>query len=308
MDKVVWQKHQGVSLGCVNDYNVIDCEACGFRHIVPIPSDEQLAVIYREEYYSKDKPDYFESSRRDFDWWRMVYRERYQTFESLLPEDHRRVIDVGSGPGFFLLEGKERGWQPQGIEPSRQAAEHARDLGIPVVNDFLSSTTMGQLPPSHVIHLSNVMEHIPNPIELLRICHRLLLDNGLLAVVVPNDFNPFQQALLDACDFQPWWISPPHHINYFDFDSLQGLLERSGFEIVLRESTFPIDLFLLMGDNYVGNDSVGRACHERRMRFEFNLETAGLSGVKRSLYQAMAQNNIGREIFFVARKVRLADE
>jgi len=47
-----------------------------------------------------------------------------------LPSGSRRILDVGSGPGYFLLHGKNRGWQTLGIEPSKQAAEHGRKLGL----------------------------------------------------------------------------------------------------------------------------------------------------------------------------------
>ena len=51
-----------------------------------------------------------------------------------------------------------------------------------------------------------------------------------------------------------------------------------------------------MGDNYVGNDELGRQCHSKRKMFEYNLNESGLSHVKRQLYQTIAQFGIGREV------------
>jgi 2-polyprenyl-3-methyl-5-hydroxy-6-metoxy-1,4-benzoquinol methylase len=108
-----------------------------------------------------------------------------------------------------------------------------------------------------VVHMSEVLEHIPDPRGILQIARSLLAPEGLICVVAPNGYNPFQYALRTACGYQPWWVAPPHHINYFDFDSLSQLLLNGGFEVVLKEAIFTIDMFLLMGDNYIGKDALG---------------------------------------------------
>lgn len=298
-----WQNHQGFLLDSVNGFDVIECEACRFKHIVPIPTQAELEAVYRQEYYSVEKPLYLERHREDLEWWNLVYSERYDTFEKLLSPDRRRILDVGSGPGFFLLHGQRRGWHTLGIEPSAQAVAHSRQLGLRIVEDFLTEQTAMQLGKFDVVHMSEVMEHIPDPAGMLRMAHSLITPGGLLCVVAPNDYNPFQHALRLVCGYQSWWVAPPHHINYFDFDSLDRLLTRCGFESSLREATFPIDLFLLMGDNYVGNDAVGRQCHGRRKRLEQNLDRAGLREVKRSLYRALAARGIGREVVLFGRVV-----
>jgi hypothetical protein len=137
---------------------------------------------------------------------------------------------------------------------------------------------------------------------MLDIARSLLAAEGLVCVVAPNDYSPLQQALRSVCGYRPWWVAPPHHVNYFDFDSLERLLSSCGFQMMLREATFPIDMFLLMGDNYVDNSVLGRQCHAKRKLFEQNLALAGLGGVKRRLYQTLAESGIGREVLAVARK------
>jgi len=297
-----WQSHKGVVLDSVKGFDVIECETCGFKHIVPIPTPEELQAVYRQEYYSVEKPLYLERVREDLDWWNLVYSERYDTFEELLRPYRRRILDVGSGPGFFLQHGKERGWQTLGIEPSTQAAAHSRELGLEIVEDFLTEETVDELGTVDVVHMSEVLEHIPDPRGMLKIVKDLLAPGGLICVVVPNDYNPFQYALREVCGYEPWWVAPPHHINYFDFNSLSQLFENCGFKVVLSEATFPIDMFLLMGDNYVGNDALGRQCHAKRKAFEQNLTAAGLSVMKRQLYQAFAAIGIGREVTVFAEK------
>lgn len=76
-----------------------------------------------------------------------------------------------------------------------------------------------------------------------------------------------------------------------------------GFHVFLKTATFPMEVFLLMGDNYVGNDALGRACHSRRRNLELNLKLGGFEAPKRALYTILAEHGIGREIVMIARKI-----
>jgi len=301
-DIKIWQEHKGVILDNVNGFDVIECQKCSFKHIIPIPTEEELKTIYRHIYYTEDKPLYLERIREDLEWWNTVYSELYESFEEFLPPDRRSILDVGSGPGFFLLHGKKRGWKTMGIELSARAVEHSRNLGLNILEDFFTEQTAKRLDHVDVIHMSEVLEHIPNPRTLLAISRNLLNAGGLISIIVPNDYNPFQYVLRKSCGYKPWWVAPPHHINYFDFSSLSKLLSSLDFEILSQQATFPIDLFLLMGDNYVGNDDTVYQCHKKRMNFELNLYKANMSKVKKQFYKDLAKNGIGREIQIIAIK------
>jgi SAM-dependent methyltransferase len=297
-----WEGHSGKLIESKNGFEVIECSCCEFKHTIPIPSEKELREIYSNEYYTTEKPLYIERNLEDQEWWRVVYDARLNLFEKLLPQDRREILEIGSGPGFFLKRAIQRGWSGIGFEPSTKAADHARGLGLEIRNEFLSEDAAADLKSFDVIYLNEVLEHIPKPLEMLQLAERLLAPGGLLCVIVPNDYNPLQQALRRVSDFPSWWVAPPHHINYFDVSSIKGLVRKTGTRIVNTEATFPIDLFLLMGDNYVGNDELGRQCHGKRKTLEINLEKAGLSEMKRSLYQFLAEQGIGREIQVVGQK------
>lgn len=300
-----WEGHAGPVLDCVGTFDVISCEACGFRHVVPIPSEKELAQRYRNEYYSVDRPLYIQRTIEDLDWWNLAYSDRFDDLEMHLPAPRRRILDIGSGPGYFLLHGKARGWTVVGIEPSVQAYAHSVSLGLEVRNEFLTDENAASLGTFDAIHMSEVLEHLPDPRAMLRRAWRMLEPEGLLYISLPNDYSPFQLAL-KTCGYSPWWVAPPHHINYFDRASLSATLECYGFEVVKVDATFPIDAFLLMGINYVNDDTVGRRCHAWRKTFELNLARAGLNALKRELYQRAGELGIGRELLMIGRKPRPA--
>jgi len=64
-----------------------------------------------------------------------------------------------------------------------------------------------------------------------------------------------------------------------------------------------MELFLLMGINYVDEPRLGRECHERRKRLETTLNKAGYSDVRRKLLRSFAQNGLGRDVVVYARRV-----
>ena len=299
-----WSGHKGEVLSCCNGFDVIDCQNCGFAHIIPIPTVDELERVYKHDYYEEEKPLYLERYLEDIDWWNSTYTHRYETLERLMPDKMRDILDIGTGPGYFLLNGKKRGWNVRGIEPSIKAFEHSCSLGLDVKQGFFLEETARDLGMYDVINLGLVLEHIPDPTGMLRLINKQLNNDGIVCIVVPNDFNPFQLLLRDHLNFKPWWVAPPHHINYFNFKSLGGLLENCGFSVVHQESTFPIDLFLLMGENYIERDELGRKCHTKRMNFERSMRENGAGELLERLYTDFAKQGIGREIVMYAKKVR----
>lgn len=295
--------HSGERLLEKDGFEIIDCRTCGFAHAMPLPSPEEMKHSYRHEYYSAEKPLYIQRYEEDRDWWMMTYGRRLEQIATFLPPDRRRILEVGSGPGLFLQRARQLGWSPLGIEPSRQAAAHTRSLGCEVVEEFLDADLARRLGTFDALHCAEVLEHIPDPAAMLDLLNSLLSPGGVLCLSVPNDFNPIQDVLIKARSFAPWWVAPPHHLNYFSHASLEALVRKHRFEAALITSTFPIDIFLLMGDNYVGNDEVGRASHGRRVAFEFALEDAGRADLRAKLYESCARLGIGREVILLARKV-----
>jgi 2-polyprenyl-3-methyl-5-hydroxy-6-metoxy-1,4-benzoquinol methylase len=152
------------------------------------------------------------------------------------------------------------------------------------------------------VHMSEVLEHVPDPRAALRRVVDLLRPRGVVCVVVPNDYNVLQAAIRSYAGEQPWWLAPPHHINYFTVKSIYNLLSAVGFRIVDLFTTFPMEFFLLAGAHYIDDPAVGRHCHALRKVFEINMELAGLGTAKRQLYRALANHGVGRDIVIFGRK------
>jgi len=292
-------EHTGAVIDSKEGFDIIECETCGFKHVVPIPTPEELNNLYKKEFYSTEKPNYFKDVEEDLEWWEHTYHNFYHLLEKHCPTNSRRLLEIGSGPGYFLKSGKELGWDVLGFEPSKQAAEYSKTLGVNVVNDFFNETNADRYGTFDVVYMKTVIEHLPDPVALLKSIKSVLKPNGIICIISPNEYNPLQ-LILREMGHEPWWVAPPQHINYFDFKSIKKLLEKIGFDILESTATFPMEFFLLAGENYVGNDELGRKCHFKRKIFEMNLYKLGSEQLN-LIYKSLADNGIGREFVVIGR-------
>lgn len=134
------------------------------------------------------------------------------------------LLDVGCGNGDFLDFARRAGWQVMGVEPDPQAAETARGRGLDVRPGGIE-VLAGASAAVDVITLSHVIEHVHEPQQMLRACHRLLKPGGFLWLETPN---------LDSLGhrvYGPAWrgLEPPRHLVLFTWGSLAKALEAAGF-------------------------------------------------------------------------------
>lgn len=143
LDKNRGKKHSGGLVEIKQNFKVINCRPCGFKHVIPNPSDEELKKLYGENFYTHEKPNYYKYVEEDLNWWMMTYRNYYRLFEKYTRG--RRLLDIGSGPGYFLKCGKDMGWDVVGVEPSLSAYKYSSKLGVKVINGFLAMTNLRKL-------------------------------------------------------------------------------------------------------------------------------------------------------------------
>jgi hypothetical protein len=120
---------------------------------------------------------------------------------------------------------------------------------------------------------------------------------GLICIRVPNDFTEIQLSAQKHLNKKEWWIAVPDHINYFDFQSLHHLLEAAGFEVFYSQGDFPMELFLYMGEDYIGLPDVGKRCHQKRVNFDMTVP----GELRRRMYQALAAIGVGRNCLVFGR-------
>lgn len=141
----------------------------------------------------------------------------------------RRVLDVGCGDGRHLAQDTQAGWRATGVDFSPAAVERARPRGLDV---RLGTIHRDDLAPASfdLIWLSHVIEHVPDPVGLLRRGRDLLAADGRIHVATPN------LAGVSARLFGTYWwdLDCPRHLTMFTPDSLRQAARTAGL-VVERE-------------------------------------------------------------------------
>jgi 2-polyprenyl-3-methyl-5-hydroxy-6-metoxy-1,4-benzoquinol methylase len=136
-----------------------------------------------------------------------------------------KILDVGCGPGLFLIEAKKRGWDVYGTEYTDKQLEYLENKGINTLKGKLNDDSFED-EIFDIIISSEVIEHINNPLEEMRHFHRLLRKGGLVYITTPN-FNAIERFLLKG-NYNI--IEYPEHLCYFTPKTIDILLTRCGFE------------------------------------------------------------------------------
>lgn len=148
-----------------------------------------------------------------------------------------------------------------------------------------------------MIWLQNVLEHVLEPVDLLISLQSLINTNGVVVLTVPNDFSDIQIEALDKKYIdEPFWVTSPDHLNYFNHDSLITTVNSTGWECLDIICDFPIDWYLFHpGSNYINNNMFGKDAHKARVDIENLIHTKPIDDVNR-FWSAAAKLGIGRDI------------
>jgi 2-polyprenyl-3-methyl-5-hydroxy-6-metoxy-1,4-benzoquinol methylase len=302
--------HKGTAVYQKNNLKIIECKICGFKHLDPIPSDEEIDDYYKRTYFDQIRQgakgrnlkhylDGGDEADSEMQWMNAtMYRDVNEILSKYLPEGSRKICDIGCGSGYFLKYMSRMVWDCVGIEPSENAAYEFQNMRIinSTLDGFLSEYPNYQ----HffdVVTLFGVLEHATNPQKMMNAVKKILKTDGIIFINVPNDFSPFQMAAQENLKMEPWWPGTPDHINYFSIESLQKFLESQGFSVIEKTTDFPMELFLLMGDNYIRDPQVGSLCHQKRKLFELAIPRS----LRHSLYSCFAHHSLGRCCIVYAR-------
>lgn len=226
-------------------FNIYICKHCGFLFTQDRPPAAELQKYYQSE-------SYISHSNTKKGMLAFLYQQvRQYTLRrkfSMIESSHKKgvLLDIGCGTGEFLQMGRRRGWTVQGIEPSPVARDFARNkYGL----DVSGESELRNLPSGHfdVITLWHVLEHVASLSESIQNLIRILKEDGLLVIAVPN------AASKDAAIYKQFWAAydVPRHLYHFTPSSLRLLLNQQGLEVTgQRPMIFDSFYISLLSEEY----------------------------------------------------------
>lgn len=201
--------------------HLCQCANCGFVFSQGIPTEQVLYDYYKEEY---ERNDYFSP----------ITLKRYNEILDKI-EPYRktgRLMDVGTGIGFFAEEAIKRGWEVHGVELTDEAIEICEAKGIKMIKGKIDPDNYA--PESFDIITSfEVIEHINNPIEELENYQKILRKGGVVYVTTPNFNSLLRYRLKEKYNV----ITYPEHLSYYTPKTLKAVFRRCGFKTKKLETT-----------------------------------------------------------------------
>jgi len=187
------------------------CASCGYREC---PDIGDVLPFYE----GMEDPDY-EKTRAP----RAVQAQKLLDILAKHGTDRGRLLDVGAGCGILVEEALRLGYAATGVEPSVWLQKLAEKQKLPVVRGSIRDANIaGQFDAVTVI---DVIEHVNDPVALMRDVAAKLAPGGVAMVVTP-DVDAFFPRILGW----KWWHYRIAHISYFNLKTLDMALEQAGLK------------------------------------------------------------------------------
>ncbi len=182
-------------------------------------------------------------------------------FDSFPADRPGRLLDVGCGYGFFLKMAEERGWKAVGLDLNPKAVDYAKERLR--VNAILGDLNDIPFPDESfdLVTLWNVVECVPDPLELLRQLRPVLREEGTIFIRTQNEKWQFLSFRLTSLLPRLGWgnVFEDHpfatfvfHMASFSRFTLRLLIEQAGFVPLSIKNSKPTQ-----GDPYLGLGSRG---------------------------------------------------
>ncbi len=195
---------------------VLVCESCW---LVQAEAYSRAAELFNEEYayFSSFSTEWLEHSKRYVD--EMTVRFGLGSSST--------VVEVAANDGYLLQYVKEKSIGCYGIEPTASTANAARQKGIEIVQDFLSTSLAQQLrnqgKNADLVVANNVLAHVPDINDFSNACRLLMKPNGVFTCEFPHLMNLISQHQFDTIYHE--------HFSYLSFGTVINIFTKNGLNV-----------------------------------------------------------------------------
>ena len=218
---------------------VVQCNECSLFYTNP-------TLVPLSNPYEAAGEDYFVGRAHDPVRKIMLGEEFAAQTERLLNGRRGIILEAACGKGEFLRGAINRGWKARGVEMTEYFAAIARDHGIDVETAPIEdSRYLEESNTCDAIFMLAMLEHLYDPLVMLRKANSILVPDGIALINVPNEVtslvNQLGNRYVKLMYGREWTMSlsptfSPFHVVGFSPKSLRKALEMTGFEVISMET------------------------------------------------------------------------
>lgn len=203
-------------------YRIVQCNTCGLLRSDPVLDSATMNELYRASTF-----DYGE----ELDGLRVTYGAALDA-AAARAGGRRSMLDIGCGSGFVLEVARDRGFtDPRGVEPSADAIAKA-DPSVrgAIVEDVMRA---GLFEPEtfDVVTLFQVLDHLPDPVGLLKACLEAMRPGGVILAFNHNAAAWSARLLKERSP-----IVDVEHTYLYTPDTMRRLFSAAGFDVLSVDS------------------------------------------------------------------------
>jgi len=212
----------------VNRFRHVRCKNCNMVYVSPRLKSSIVDTLYNEKAYTEF---YKIKLIPAIDYRRNVLAvNKYNQIAQYFSKPGK-VLDIGSGLGEVLSVFQEHNWDATGIEFNEFAASYSREtFGLNIVNRSIYDFDLSE--KYDVIMLWGVLEHLSEPLQILKKAHELLENDGILLVEVPSADSVLVRYYEKSLRPVDRIIEGDRHIMLFSVQGFMEMTEKAGFSPV----------------------------------------------------------------------------
>ncbi len=199
---------------------LVECRACGVVQQDPLPRPADLAAFYPPDYHAW----HYQGSPIADALKRRYSRGLGRRIRACIGS-RGAILDIGCADGSFLAALEAIGsWELHGIDINPEVIQSPRSPRLHLRAGQLAPDTYAPRSFDAIV-ATHLIEHVADPLELLRTCVRLLRPGGVMMGELPN---------LDSWDarvFGRYWggLHQPRHLFFWDPSGFEAMARRAGF-------------------------------------------------------------------------------
>lgn len=213
------------------DFSLFECPMCQVRFWHPFRNPGP-------EWYKNCRQNLMHRDFQDKEYFLWLSGNRGITKHFFKNPPHKnpkglKLLDVGCGTGGFLLEARKFGYDVIGVDFDEEQIRVAQRFGLEPTYTGNAVDFLNKHPNNFdVITGFEIIEHLDQPREFLKVIYGALKSGGFLCLSTPNSFRIGPR--------NEFWDFPYHHLTRWTKTSLGNIVESENFEEIKIEEELPM--------------------------------------------------------------------